>query len=977
MARSVDKDILIGFIDEIKTYLPVITAGIEAIAADPARLDGLQEAHRHIHTIKGAASMIGFGGLSEIASCVQETFEDLVAGILPVSSAVTDFLLETVGRIELFLDNVFIGSWDEHQMVSDVLQKRRAFQDLAQPGKNENTLAGNGRKSATEHAKTHSEAAHTPTPSTEEARPAKDEQVSPELMEVFLVEAEDHLQNIAKSLRLLQVESERKDVVQEIRRSVHTLKGAGAMVGFRTVTQLSHRMEDLLDLVYEGNLTLNSDVFELLFTSADVLQDLVNGTIELPLLDSLYSRFSVLSENAVSDADELASLLNVAEPQQPAPAMSLEAVELAQKYEQAIEKKPQPVEEAKPVERRKSSQVVRVPLERLDEVVRLVSELAISRTTFEQLMLDYKRLVDELIPSTERLRRISNTIQSQYEVSYLDGRRVVGGFVGADHSQASSRIAYEFNSLEFDRYTEFHRLSRELIETTSDIRTVGNDLNTLVGDFDTILNRQGRVSSDIQERLMRTRMVPLASLATRLHRTVRVLANEQNKLVEFNIEGEQIELDKTVLEEIADPLNHLLRNAVDHGIELPSVRKAQGKPEFGRIQLRAYYAGNQVIIEVNDDGAGMEPDILRATALKKGYITESEVAQLSDDDLFSLVFLPGFSTSAKVSEISGRGVGLDVVRTNVHKLKGTVSLSSKPHKGVKFIIRLPMTLAITRALLVKAHGETFAFPLGDVTQILRLENDKFERIGKEAVVRVGKDVFPVIRLGEALHLKQPPDDTVGRVPVLIFSVGERQFALVVDHILQGREIVIKSLGNHLRRVHGISGATLMGDGSVVLILNPLELVSMPEAYEPRPWKAPHPPKAAASEAYTVMIVDDSPSVRRVITNLVKNTGWVPVVAKDGIDALETIQSSPAAPDLILLDIEMPRMDGYEFMQTLKGQIEYSAIPIVILTSRAGEKHRQKAIELGASDYVIKPYLDEVLVSTIRKHIQAARQAVTA
>ena len=813
---------------------------------------------------------------------------------------------------------------------------------------------------------------------SDDQQATKGEEVSPELMEVFLVEAEDHLQNIARSLRTLQDEPGRKEVLQEVRRSVHTLKGAGAMVGFRTVTQLSHRMEDLLDLIYEDRLSLSPEVLELLFSSADVLHDLVNGTIELPLLNGLYNRFAEMSETAASEPEPMSELLLAAERGQLSlDALPVEYADLAGGLDKAVEREVLAAEEARPAERRKPSQVVRVPLDRLDEVVRLVSELAISRTTFEQLMLDYKRLVDELIPSTERLRRISNTIQSQYEVSSLDGRRVVGGLVGAPRTETSNRFAYEFDSLEFDRYTEFHRLSRELIETTNDIRTVGNELNTLVGDFDTILNRQGRVSSDIQERLMRTRMVPLATLATRLHRTVRVLANEQKKQIEFGIEGEQIELDKTVLEEIADPLNHLLRNAVDHGIEPPALRKVLGKPESGRILLRAYYAGNQVILEISDDGAGLEPQILRSTALKKGYLSETEAAQLSDDELFSLVFLPGFSTSTKVSEVSGRGVGLDVVRTNVHKLKGSVSLSSTPGAGVKFTIRLPMTLAITRALLVKAHGETFAFPLGDVIQILRLESSQFERIGKETVVRVGSKVYPVIRLGEALHLKQPADETVLRSPVLIFNAGEKQFALVVDHILQGREIVIKSLGNHLRRVNGISGATLMGDGSVVLILNPLELVRMPEAREPKPWKPLPPPKTGASEAFSVMIVDDSPSVRRVITNLVKNTGWLPVVAKDGVDALETIQNSPSLPDLILLDIEMPRMDGYEFMQTLRTQSECRSIPIVILTSRAGEKHRQKALELGASDYVVKPYQDEVLVGLIRKHIQTARRAVPA
>jgi chemosensory pili system protein ChpA (sensor histidine kinase/response regulator) len=983
MARSVDKDILIGFIDEVKSYLPLICQGINTIQADPAQIQYgcLTDAHRYVHTIKGAASMIGFANLSHIANCLEDTIEEITDGSLPVTDSVLHFLNNTVAQIEVYLDQIFIGGSDEHILLEQVNKEMRSLHNPSgAPLKEVETVAPAPQRSAGRaEGRPQAPAAET---AAEPAEKSKTDAVTQELMEIFLVEAEDHLHTINSALRTLENQPGRKEVMEEIRRSVHTLKGAGAMVGFRSVTQLSHRMEDLLDLLYAGSLVVTLEILDLLFSSQDCLQDLLNGTIDLPLLDTLYARYAVLIEKAgavpgESGAAEFAGPSAAAQPQ--AAAESLEPGFTIDQNQQKdtrkfAEEAGGQAEEKPAGTTKRSSQVVRVPLERLDELVRMVSELAISRTTLEKLLLDYRRLVDEMIPSVERLRVVSNNIQSQYEVSSLESRWIIGG-PGGTQKPGAGNYPYGFDSLEFDRYTEFHRLSRELIETTSDIRTVGNELNTLTGDFDAVLNRQGRISSEIQDRLMQARMVPLATLSTRLYRTVRVLAHEQGKKVDFIIEGEQIQLDKTVLEEVADPLIHLLRNSVDHGIEPPELRQVLGKSENGQIRLHAYYEGNQVVIEVHDDGAGLESQILRATAVRKGYLTETEAGQLSDQELMSLIFMPGFSTSAEISEVSGRGVGLDVVRNNVQKLKGSVSVASKPGKGMTFVIRLPMTMAITRALLVKANGETFAFPLNVVTQILRLSRDQFELIGKETVVRVNGVVYPVIRLGDVLHLKQPADESIQRVPVLIFNAGDKQLALVIDRILSGREIVIKSLGSHLRQVHGIAGATLMGDGSVVLILNPLDLVASTEISEQKFHKPTPILKSSVHESFNVMIVDDSPSVRRVLSNLMKNTGWTSVTAKDGVDALETLQRSANMPDLMILDIEMPRMNGYELIQTLKSTPEFSTIPVIFLTSRAGEKHQRKAMELGATDYVVKPYQDEVLLSIIRKHVLAARSVM--
>jgi chemosensory pili system protein ChpA (sensor histidine kinase/response regulator) len=819
---------------------------------------------------------------------------------------------------------------------------------------------------------------------SEEDGAAADE-VSPELVEVFALEAEEHLGNITTLLPALEKQPDNKELVQAIRRSAHTLKGSAAMVGFRKITRLAHRMEDLLDLLYEGGAAITPETIQLLFASSDALQDLAQGKGDEAAVRGLYQRYQqLLGQTAAQEpAAAAAKPAPVVVPRTEAiPAEAEPGVEqeLAAASDQGATERQS---EAAPGVPRRSGQVVRVPLERLDELVKLVSELVITRTAFEQRLADHLRQMEELQLSAERLRRVSTKLETQYEARTLGGRRLFGrAQEGGGGSRGASTLlgggsfeAYGFDDLEFDRYTDFHLLSRELAESTTDIHTVGGELTSLNGDFESFLNRQARLCTEIQDKLMRVRMVPLATLASRLHRTVRNVATQQGKQVELVLEGEDTELDKTVLEEMADPLLHLLRNAVDHGIEPPALREVRGKPARGQIRLRAYHEGTQVVIQIRDDGAGVEPQVVRAAAVRSGFVTAADAEGLAEEELLNLVFLPGFSTAREVSEVSGRGVGLDIVKAHVHKLKGTLALTSQPGAGTTFTIRLPLTLAIMRALLVKAHGQPFAIPLSTVTQILRLEQEDNELVGREPVLRVGGQVYPRIELGKALNLKQPPDETVTRQPVLLLNLGDRQVALVVDELLGGREIVIKNLGTHVRRLHGVTGATLTGDGTVVLIVNPAELVREPVRARAATRAPTVAPARAARRALTVLVVDDSPSVRRVVTNLIKSAGWTAVAAKDGLDALEQLHRATAAPDLVLLDVEMPRMDGYELLTTLKREGPYQHIPVVMVTSRAGEKHRRKALDLGASAYVVKPYQDAELLQIIRTLVREAQPAV--
>jgi chemosensory pili system protein ChpA (sensor histidine kinase/response regulator) len=1080
MSRKVDSEIFVGFIEEAKSYLPEILRGIEAYGADPACVEALELAHRHAHTIKGAAALVGLTTLSHMADHLESTLEELATYPATPSPETLPLLRSVVTQIETLLDGLVRDVSKDAPLLEEVARACRRLRGLPEPdavdalGDDEHASgpppsddapcrpvcsSGFSRGAPAEAGTTNAGESvdvpdfdalnadsmppayisddddapdfgvHQSLPGDSRLGSSKtlSEDASPELIEVFALEAEDHLRTISTALPALEQHPDNKDHLQDIRRSAHTLKGAAAMVGFENITRLAHRMEDLLDLLYDGDRPVTPEVIQLLFASTDALEDMAAGENDPDKLQGLYDRFALQlasapdqeiasvvpdqgNETVSPDVGEEVAIRSVtsplegeAAPAEPAPAGIAEIFAetggldlLGSLPLPPAAMAPAPVAPAETVAPRRRGQLVRVPIERLDDLVKLVGELVITRTEFEQRMSEFARQVEELHPSTERLRKIAYSVETQYEASALGaGRRPVvplpatgsrledGGRIKAPNSSyfisPASFPKHGFDDLQFDRYTEFHLLSRELSETTNDVQAVGGELNQLLGDLDTCLNRHARIATEIEDKLRRLRMVPLATLANKLYRTVRNVADPQGKQVDLVLEGEHTQLDKTVLEEMSDPLMHLLRNAVDHGVEPPELRQAQAKPVKGTIRLSACYEGNQAVIRINDDGAGIDPRILRSTAVHRGFVTGADADALSDEDLYALLFLPGFSTAHEVSEVSGRGVGLDIVKSQVHKLKGTLAVESTPGQGTTFTVRLPMTLAITRALLVRANQETFALPLDSVRQILRVEREDMERVGQEAVVRVGGHVFPMVFLAKVLNLKQAADATVVRPPVLIVNTGAKQVALVVDHVLGGREIVIKNLGTHLREVHGVSGATLMGDGGVVLILNPAEMgrESAPLKTLPRPSAGRGVADPAhlgrGADVLTIMVADDSTSVRRVVSNIIKGAGWKAIAAKDGMEALEILHSI-APPDLILLDVEMPRMDGYELLSTLRAQDAYRNLPVIMVTSRASEKHRRRALDLGASGYVVKPFQDEALLNVIRHLVRQSRQA---
>ncbi len=965
ITRPLDIIAVAAFSEEVRSSVPRVLAALDVAEREGAPSPAAHEAFRLIHALKGAASMVGLAALGHVLNQAEEMLDVPVNEGRAVPEPVLALLRVTVPKCSAYVEAACRG-----ECASDVaLELSKAYRDFAgcnpeEPDAMLLDLIELDRRGLEQHAPA---AAPAPPPRGDDDLdldlvPA--EPVPQELAEVFAQEAQENLQAIARLTAHICATPDDRDALQELRRAVHTIKGAAGIVGYKAASRLAHRMEDLLDRLYDGTADATPEAMRLITSSSDALDDLIASPPDDPatlreILARLFAEYDrtvgwtgTAPAVATTAGQAPGAIAGSAAPA--APAVAAEPRE--------PERRTRPDRRRNAEDRRRGgSQVVRVPFERLGELVRSVSELVINRSSFDQHYAGLVEQVDELKLSTARLRRLALKLETDYEVRALAGNVAASAGPGG----------HGFDELEFDRYTDFHLLSREMTETASDIGTISTRLSETIGNFDGDLTRLGRLTREVQDKVMEFRMVPLVTLAARLERAVRVTAEECGKAADLVLEGENVALDKTLLEEMSDPLLHLLRNAVDHGIETPAERLAAGKPARGRIAVRASHEGTDVLIEVEDDGAGLDLERIRRTAVERGYASEADAGTLSEEELIALVFEPGFSTARRLSEVSGRGVGLDIVKAKVTRLGGRLSIASRPNAGATLTVRVPMTLAITRILLVRAGGQTVGLPLGAVLQIARPDAPAITSVGTERVVEVDGRTYPLRDLSSLLDLPRAAETSVNR-PVLIANLGGRRMALVVDEIVQSRDAVVKTLGTHLRRVTGVWGATLLGDGTVILILNPTDLAGTAD----QPRVRPAAPRAAAIElqSYTVMVVDDSLSMRHVLSNALKKAGWNPVQARDGVEALELIHRASDPPDLILLDIEMPRMDGYEFLATIRAQSQYRSVPIVMLTSRGGDKHREKAMGLGATGYIVKPFQEEALIQQAGDLIKASRAA---
>ena len=529
------------------------------------------------------------------------------------------------------------------------------------------------------------------------------------------------------------------------------------------------------------------------------------------------------------------------------------------------------------------------------------------------------------------------------------------------HGHQDTLVARDFDPLEMDRYSNIQQLSRALAESASDMDSLKELLQSLTGEAETLLVQQARVTAELQDGLMRTRMVPFERNVPRLTRLVRQVAAEAGKRAELAVEGASGELDRQVLDKMMPPFEHMLRNAIVHGIESAEERQEAGKPAAGQITIRLHREGAEMVIDVADDGAGLDVDAIRRKAYERDLLkAESKV---TDAEIMNLILTPGFSTAGEVTQSAGRGVGMDVVANEVKQLGGSLQISSVTGQGTNFTVRLPFTLAITQALIVRTGEEVYALPLPTVEGVVRIARDELESLlsQSEPSYQYGEESYRFRHLGMYLggqSAQLPEDDPY--IPIILVRAGEYSAALLMDELIASQEIVVKSLGPQLSSVRGVSGATILGDGSIVLILDISAFVRAGAPIVELKSAAPAP----TDDRPLAMVVDDSITVRRVMERFLERSGMRVVTAKDGLDAISALRDN--RPDIILLDIEMPRMDGYEFATHVRNDQRISDVPIVMITSRVGDKHRARAIEIGVNDYLGKPYQESVLLESIAR-----------
>ncbi|MBQ5950259.1 Hpt domain-containing protein [Massilia sp. ST3] len=585
--------------------------------------------------------------------------------------------------------------------------------------------------------------------------------------------------------------------------------------------------------------------------------------------------------------------------------------------------------------------LVRVRADLLDRVVNQAGEVSITRSKLETQVETIKGSLNDFSDNVARLRRQLREIEMQAE------------------SQIASRLSIagerEFDPLEFDRFTRLQELTRMLAESVNDVASFQETIGRTVDSAAEELAAQSRLTRDLQRDLMRVRMVPFASLSERLFRVARQTAKETDKRVNLDIRGGAVEVDRGVLEQMAAPFEHLLRNAIVHGIEPRAVRQAAGKPETGDMLVQVSQHGNEVVMQFSDDGAGLDLERIRAKAIALGLL--GELDEVSDQDAAELIFEPGFSTADTLTELAGRGVGMDVVRSEAQALGGRVAVDTTPGQGTRFTIHLPLTLAVAQVVLVTNGGRSYAIPATLVEQMLQVRDTELEAALHEGKLAAGADTLALHELAELLGEEGEPLPLQRSNPVMVLNSGSRRIALRIGEVVGNREVVVKNIGPQLARVPGIAGATVLGSGEIVLILDPVALAQQPhKAQRAQPQAAPQAPLPL------VMVVDDSITVRKVTQRLLEREGYRVLLAKDGVEALELV--AQGAPDLMLVDIEMPRMDGFDLTRQIRGSAATQAVPIIMITSRTADKHRNYALGLGVNAYFGKPYQEEVLLAAI-------------
>lgn len=784
-----------------------------------------------------------------------------------------------------------------------------------------------------------------------------------EILEDFLVEAFELIEQIDHDLIELEARPDDLELLNSIFRVAHTVKGSSSFLNFDVLTKLTHKMEDVLNKARHGELQITPDIMDVVLESVDKMKTLLNCIRDNGNDTAIGMDIEPICARLAAVADGTAVQNSVS----PTPEQSTPQ---AATPEQAAPSEPAQTAPAQAAPEQAAPSMANQP------------EIDVNSLSDAEVEAEIERLLK--IRKAEDTARRAQKAQNPATPSPAPkpapkpatpppAAKKVPAAGGANSPAAMEQTI----RVEVKRLDQLMNLSGELVLSKNRLLTIYDELQErydgeqFLDKLNQVANSLSIITTDIQLAVMKTRMQPVSKVFSKFPRIVRDLSRELGKQIELEISGEETELDKSIIEEIGDPIMHMIRNSCDHGVEDPAARVAAGKSEKGVVQLKAYNEGNHIIIEIADDGKGMDPDMLKVKCIEKNLITEKEADQMSDKEAFALIFKPGFSTAQKVTSVSGRGVGMDVVKTNIEKLNGIIEIDSEPGKGSVFKLKIPLTLAIMQSLLVGAQEEYYAIPLASVMETIRVPIESIYTIEGKNVLRLRDEVISLVRLADVFNVKQVFESD-SQAYVVIIGVAEAKLGVIIDTLVGQEEIVIKSMGDYLQNIPGIAGATIRGDGRVTLIVDVSSMMNLARQIktdikaqiESEAKKAKEKPSD-----YNVLIVDDSKMDRTLMQKALEPLGVSVFEATNGVEALDILKTKDKDIDAMLIDIEMPKMDGYTLAGEIRKYSKYRNLPLIAVTSRTSKTDRLRGVEVGMTEYITKPYSPEYLENVVRKNLK--------
>ncbi len=955
---TLDAEILSYFVPEAEEYLGAIDELVRILERNHEDEDAIYRLFRATHTLKGSAYTVGFQVVGDVARPMEDCMIAVREKRGSLSTSLLEMMVAAAGTIRLILQHDPLRVPQLQREVPPLIHRLTQASQGSVPA----DLAMNEPSDV------------TPTPSSIQSEPHIDIQVpaadlsdeylipdlDPEVLSYFVPEAQEYLELLETNLLRLDKDPQNKELIHQLFRTAHTLKGSAYTVGFQSIGDLVHHVEDFMGAVREGRLSVLSGYTDLLLRSVDVVRVLMRR--DLSMVAGTRQRFDA----ARSELKQLDQGVAIAPPL----TDTSRATVVPHSIPDESSGKDGTGEAKGPEER----EVIRVSYGRLERLMNLVGELVIGRGRLEQRLRVLEQLSQQVLGFKSRLVDSVQSFSDKHTFTYQETPSP------ATSVPAHGPTAFgDFGSLELDKYDDFNILARRIGEVTADISESMSQLDGSLRRAHDDMSQLQQLTLLMRDEIARARMVPIGTPFTRFRRAIREIARASNKEVSLVTSGEQTEVDTGVVERLVDPLVHLVRNAVYHGIETATDRIAKGKPAAGTVYLHAAHRGNSVIIEVEDDGAGLDLAKIRSKAVRSGLVDANQAQAMADAEVLQLIFLPGFSTAEKVGDQAGRGVGLDVVKRVIEGMNGHIDVESEPGVGTKFTLNLPLTLLIATALLVRSGTERYAIPLLNIQEVTMPTASSLREEDQRTVLKAGDHTVDVQSLHHLLRREAGGVDET--MPVVIVRTAGGAIGLAVDELLGRQEIVIKSLGQ-LKPLEQspFGGATIDPEGRVILVVDPSRLVL-------RDTKGPNartlfsksmgPPVAAAEDALPtghqevrLLLVDDSLSIRKFVGKMLESAGYQVDTAVDGEDGLR--KASTANYGMILTDLEMPKLNGFEVIQALRSRPETKQTPVVVMTTRAGDKHRQMAINIGANAYIAKPVDERILLQEVERWIGRAQ-----